>query len=210
MLRISTTWLESYRRVLKTEWAKEEELIATIKGKPFEPTFAMQLGSAWQKVLELNAGRESNCYTLMEKQFAFTSPDIKRGLGIIPRGAIPKMKTTRHMTFSGSVVELVGVANAVHGLEIHENKARLNAGHASDYEPSLQWRAYLWLFHARSVQYNIFQFGLPEEGCPELRDVQTFRFNYYEDLEADIRRWVSEFVAWLGERGLTKYAERKS
>lgn len=51
MLRLSTTTLESFRRVIHTEYAQEEELVAQVRGEPFEATWQMQAGSAWDRAI---------------------------------------------------------------------------------------------------------------------------------------------------------------
>lgn len=50
-IRLSTTTLEAYRKIVHEEFGTEEELIASIKGKPFEPTWKMNAGRAWHELL---------------------------------------------------------------------------------------------------------------------------------------------------------------
>ncbi len=72
MLRVSTTSLESFRRILHTDYGSEAELIASIKREPFVPSWQMDAGKAWHAVLEGAA----ECHPMILERDALEPPDV--------------------------------------------------------------------------------------------------------------------------------------
>jgi len=200
MLRVSTTTLESFRRVLQSEYAVEQELIDQIAGKPFEPTWQMRAGSTWQAAL---------CGEYSTREFWFDSKMLGEARAYVGSG-LCEVKSTKILDVHGSPVALVAQVDHVRGLALQENKAKFGTPDARDYEPSLQWRAYLLVHDAASVQYNLWNFKDPKCGYCELRSVDSFRFWRYAELEADCRRWLRAFLDWANARKLTPYLDRET
>lgn len=75
MIRISTTTLEAFRRVIETEYGSEAELIAQVKGVPFKPSWQMNAGTAWHACLEGNgqAFRPAMCESKTKKGNCYKS-----------------------------------------------------------------------------------------------------------------------------------------
>jgi hypothetical protein len=195
-MRISTTWLENYRLICQTDWADEAELIAQIKGKPFEATPAMRFETAWQHLLE--HGPTGTDETTERDGFTFRANDIGLAVRCIPSQATPEVKTVKEVVIDGQSHQIVGKCDAIYGSWIFENKTKLTTPSLSDYEPSLQWRMYLWLFDAYVVQYNVFQF---DSKGSELRDITKTKFFRYQELEADCLRWIKYFLEWWNING---------
>lgn len=214
MLRVSTTTLEAYRRLLTNEYAVEAELVAQVQGKPFAPSWQMQAGSAWDRLLSYEEAESveevgnTHCAVHMG-DFSFHAEQLYQATRHCGPG-LWQVKNNLEVFTTWGPVNLVGVADQMHGLKIQENKAKFSTPDARDYEQSLQWRLYLWLFGASSVRYNLFYFRDPKDGYCELTDILTFCFFPYADLEADCRSWLNDFLAWADDRDLLRYLHRES
>jgi hypothetical protein len=209
MMRISTTTLESFRRVIETEYGREDELAAYIKGQPFEATFPMKAGSAWHTVLQRPLGLPKHWEE--EDGFAFDLDAVRFAKGHVGPG-VCEVKATR--TFDlGEPVVVVAKADHCRGLVVQDHKTKFSTLDAKDYEASLQWRFYLLVHGAACFRYNLFSFGNPvkhgEGVYCELKDVLSFNFWPYAGLEAECRHWLYLFVDWARSRGLTGYLERE-
>lgn len=216
MIRISTTTLESYRRVLTTEYATEAELIAQVKGEPFEPSWQMQAGSAWQALLsspfEVGTIDETQGeYRVHYGDFSFgrKSQELARdhiGPGISEVKALARFQLGCR---DAVPVDVVAQVDHIRGLMIQENKAKFSTPDARDYEQSLQWRFYLLAHEAAHVRYNLFDFADPKNGYCELRNIVSFGFWTYPDLRADCERWVRAFLEWASSKRLLSYLGRE-
>ncbi len=67
MIRVSTTTLEQYRRVIETEYASEGELAASIRGEPFTRTWQMAAGAAWDELLADPDVNTDGCFPCTDK-----------------------------------------------------------------------------------------------------------------------------------------------
>ena len=213
MIRVSATMLESFRRVLTTEYATEEELIAQVKGAPFKPTWQMMAGSAWQLALsDPEAGQwhtddEGEYVEFEEYGTTFSREDVEFGRAHVGPG-LCEVKAGRDLFIQGESVRLVAQVDHINGTHIQENKAKFAPPDVSDYEPSLQWRTYLFVHDAESVRYNLFTFS-ERYGCCKLRgEVISATFWRYPGLKNDVRVKVQEFIAWAASRGLLDYLRR--
>jgi hypothetical protein len=210
-IRVSTTTVEQFRLVCTEDWASEPELIASIKGKPFEETEAMRFGKAWQHLLEsaFIVMNPKDPERVLAAEFDFARQDVVRGRAMIPDGAVPEVKLVWPVVIDGRPVDVVAKVDAIHGAHVWENKTKLAGFSIGDYEPSLQWRFYLWAFGAVCCTYNVFSFHLDKQGVATFKDAQAFRFFPYPELKADCLRWLRDFVRWAGEKGLTRYLQRE-
>lgn len=213
MLRISTTTLEQYRRLVATEWGDEAELIASIRGEPFKPSWQMEAGTAWHSVLEAPRSHErwddatdheSGAY-YQSGDYTFNAAHVAKALEHIGRG-LWEVKATREI--EGALI--VAKADHVRGTLLQDNKTKFSTIDPRDYEPALQWRFYLLIHDAACLRYNLFAFSEPKDGYCALRDIVSFKFWPYPALEADCRQWVRRFIDWADSRGLLGYLERQS
>lgn len=211
MIRISTTTLEAFRRVLTNEYPSEAELIAQIKVEPFKPTWQMEAGSAWDEALSTeirDSERETGRVEIGKFSFDVAAVDAAdRHIG----PGVWQVKATKYSLWPDGTESLtVAQVDHIRGLIIQENKAKFSTPDARDYEQSLQWRFYLWVHGAAQVRYNLFDFADPKGGYCELRNIVSFNFWSYPGLEADCRRWVREFLDWAGDKKLLGYLDRES
>lgn len=207
MLRVSTTTLESYRRVVATPWGDEAELVAQIKGAPFKPTWQMQAGTAWDRILEADGWGPVSPF-VRYGDFSFHVDALRRARELIGPG-LWQVKATRVWDTPRGPAAVVAKADHVHGLLVDEVKAKFSNADARDYESVLQWRYYLAVLGAQSVRYHLFCFADPKDGYCELEDVLPFRFWRYDELDLECRAWLVEFVEWAAGKGLLGYLERQ-
>lgn len=201
MIRVSTTHLETFRRIEETEWGDESELIAQIMGKPFTPSWQMLAGSQWDAAL--SGEPAANRYT-------FATEDILKARAHIGPG-LWQVKDAKLATVCGQPVTVVAQVDHILGLTIQENKAKFSPADPKDYEPSLQWRFYLWVHGAAKCRYNLFSFADPDDdGLCRLREITSFSFFPYDALESECMEWLTRFVDWAWTRRLLPHLERES
>jgi len=201
VIRISTTQIESYRRIVQTDYGSEEELIAQIMGKPFAPSHAMQAGSAWHFMLE-----HSDTYNVVNN-LVFRQDDVDKAIEFIGPG-VWEVKATKTYDLPGQPVTVVAQADHVHGKVITDNKLSLSGLDLKRYEPSLQWRLYLDIHQAYKFIYNRWYFTEPQECSFVLKEVMSSSFSPYPGLERDCRHWIADFLGWAASKNLWSYLER--
>ena len=203
MIRVSTTTLESYRRVISTEYGSEAELIANIKGEPFERNWKMDAGSEWDKLVQNTAWPDGR--TRFGNGHTFDLSAIQAAQKHIGAG-VWQAKAAKII----EGVNVVAQVDHIRGTVIQENKAKFSQPDAKDYETSLQWRFYLLVHDASVCRYNLFDFNDPKDGYCELTNILSFKFWPYRSLEADCRRWLFDFMAWAEQRKLVRFLNRES
>lgn len=211
-MRTRCTTLESYRRVIQEEYGSEEELIASVKGKPFEPNMYMRAGTAFHAILADPAkyrrsefdmeGREDEFFESGEFRFAVDSTctcieHVQDGICEVPGS---KIFQTQH-----GPITVNGTCDRINGKIIRDAKCTWSTPDAKSYDRSLQWRLYLQLFEADQFIYDIFAFLEPKDGFCKLRDIVSFNLFRYPEMEADCERWVRDFVQWADGRNLLEY-----
>lgn len=203
-MRLSVTSIEQLRLVRETEWAKESELIDSLRGLK-AVGWQAQCGTAFHALLE----RHNEIYPDDRGQvqvagFIFDYEDIEEAVASLPKGGVPEVKTTRDAEVEGEPVVIVGKTDRIIGLDLHDFKCKFSSWDMDYYESSLQWRFYLWCFGAQSLTYHLFSFGEPSkrDGVTHLKAIDSFTFHAYSRMEEDVLEWVREFVAWARRRGL--------
>jgi len=72
-----------------------------------------------------------------------------------------------------------------------------------------RWRSYLWLTGCHEFRYNLFgTYKIADDGFVPIRDPDhwlSFSFFRYPNLEADVVKWVGDFLAWATASNLTQY-----
>jgi hypothetical protein len=202
MIRVSTTALEQYRRLVEYEYVDEAELIAQVKGDPFATTWQMRAGTAWDAYL-------SRPTADFDADFTFDLEAIHKAKVHVGDG-IWQVKHTRAFDTPFGEATVVGVADHIRGLLVTDVKAKFSKMDAREYEPSLQWRLYLLIFGAAAFRYCLFDFREPKDGYCELTDMLSFRFWPYAQMEADCNRWLADFLAWADQRDLIRFLNRES
>jgi len=210
MLRVSVTTLEAFRRVSETDWGNEEELIASIKGEEIPKSWQAVAGTAWHEIIaNSNLTAEDEMVDLYG--FQFEDDAIFQAEETIGPGGLWEVKATRTVRIDRQLVTVVGKCDNLRGDFIQDNKAKFSPLDIGDYEKSLQWRFYLWIFDASEFRYNFFLFKEPAEeiaGIPRLcllKNVMTASFFPYPNLGSDCEIWIHRFIEWAREKNLISY-----
>lgn len=213
MIRISTTTLETYRRLIQTEYQTEEELVAQIKGKPWEPSWQANVGKAFHKVLELPEATIS--FPSHDQSwhewggYKFLPSAVAEAQAVIGPG-LREVKATRTWHLWGNDVTVVGQADHLEGLGLSDVKCKFSSPDSKDYDSSLQWRFYLMIFGGLSFRYVFCHFKEPtDDGFCQLKDVTSVKYFPYAELEADCVHWLSEFLVFCFTRQLLPFLDRE-
>lgn len=203
-IRVST--IESFRRVLLTEYGDEAALIEYIRaGQEGKPNWKMRAGTAWHMILAGDRNPVDDADMIHEDGFAFDVEAADAAVAHIGPG-IPEL--TGYWPIN-SGVEIKGTCDLINGLTISDHKTKFSTIDARDYENSLQWKFYLTIFGANCFRYNLFHFKDPADaigdepcGYCELMNIVSFNFWRYRGMEAECFEWVDRFCLWASDRGL--------
>lgn len=213
MITIRQSHLEQFRRVIKTEYAKESELIESVKGTPIPPNWKMEVGTAWHSAIE---GKKADNWIadvqlgMIERygKYWFTKAAIDAGRNHVGPGVF-EIPGSHLFKVNGRDVLVTGKCDHMHGLLIQDNKAKFSDIDCKDYEPSLQWRLYLLIHEGSAFRYNCYAFKDPDtSGYCELRNIVSFTFWPYIGMAEDCVWWIGEFVDWADGKDLLKHLER--
>jgi hypothetical protein len=135
--------IESFRRWRLDESQDAADLVARLLD--FQPTEAMQAGTAFHKALEL--AKPGRYETLEALGYTFLLPED----GVI---ALPNVRELRCYGSYGPL-RVTGQVDALEGLRVddHKTTAQFNA---EGYWEGCQWRFYLDIFGADVFRWNVF------------------------------------------------------
>lgn len=192
MIRISATNLEAYRRWLENEDATIADMLAYLN-RTFEPTRAMQAGTAFHKLLETRQGE-----LLIEHQDGFTF-DFCEVEGEIYIPPIKEFKFTLKSEIDNEPVTFVGVVDAMDGSTVFDHKLTSTIDVEKNYESSIQWRAYLSWLDLDHFTYNLFRQYSPV-ATPEtfiIKEMMAISFHRYAGLDNDVEEMASGLVSFI-------------
>lgn len=204
MLRVSTTTLESFRRVMATPYGDEAELIAYVRRESI-PTWQMQAGTAWDRLLSIY-DRSVMRPVWEHDSWSFHYTALESAHVTLGPGQQQAKTVSVWDTWLGQV-QVVAKVDHIRGLRVQENKATFSPACPKQYEQSLQWRFYLQCWDAQEVRYNLFSFAEPVAGFCELKDITSFSFFPYDELESECRGWLMDFLKWARAKQMLPYLE---
>ena len=207
-MRVSVTTIEQFRRVMTEEWASEAELIAQVKGQPFEPSWQMKAGTAWHAALEGRRPDEEDDGAVRFGDYWISLPALERTRALVPSGACEVKISVPWQTAYGPV-NVVSQTDLLVGATVIDHKAKFSTLDIKPYEPSLQWRFYLENFGAKRFQYMIWQFWEPKNWTLELADMAQCSFFPYVGMRQDCQRWLDRFMDWCYFRDLLPFLNRE-
>ena len=213
MLRIRRSFLESFRRVVETDYGSEEELARDIRGEPTEMPQKVHIGTAWHWCLEHNGTLDVDHLGHVRvpvngETFTFRHKDVALACDVMGWGT-REMPGELEIRAGGRRVLLTARADHIAGLTVTDHKTTLDAPDLSDYEEALQWRVYLLVHRMQRFRYLIWQFRGPDKsGLLTLRAHSEANFYPYEGMELDVIGWVERFLDWADARDLTQHLER--
>jgi len=211
MMRVSVTDVEAYRLYKTQEWFSFDRLLDQLL-KRTPPTPAMMAGSAFHKLLETSSEAILEDATVDGFTFDFSALDAT-----VAMPDIREMKATKEY----GDITLVGRVDAIEGLRIWDHKLTGDFD-ADKYMDSYQWRAYLEIFNADRLTYNVFtgrekkgRDFITQEGAVEANwagvDWIVYRFDpldcyRYPAMENDVERLVYEFAEFMNKHVVDKAA----
>ncbi|MGD9713784.1 MAG: hypothetical protein AB7V46_17240 [Thermomicrobiales bacterium] len=213
MIRLRVSTLEHFRKVVCTEYESEADLVERIRRGQWAPDAAdtpwyMLAGTAWHRALACEPPDDAveSTEEVMARygDYLFSPDDIYAGIAEFGMGS-REITWHRDWVVDGITVRLEGTADHVVGRVVSDAKTKFSDVDPSDYEESLQWRAYLLIHDADVFRYVLFSFKDPAaDGFLKLRKDGIYTFNMwrYPDLERDVLEWLNRFVGWAIVRGL--------
>jgi hypothetical protein len=220
MIRLRTSTLESYRRVV-AGYGSEKDLAETLERGQWvdgPSNWMMQAGTAWHRALarEQPDGRNPIQDTaghgdlLRFGEWCFDSRDVEQALTYRGPG-LCEVTARQTWTVGGRQVQVEGTADWVRGLGIRDAKTKFTPPDPLDYVSSLQWRFYLLLQQAQWFTYDLFSFKDPDDfGYCAMKDVMSFRLWRYPQLDADCSTWLHRFLGWAAGRGLLGLLDKET
>lgn len=216
-LRVSTTTIDTFNKLLTTDYVKEEDLINNIKGD-FVESKKMLLGSAFHAILE----KPHEAFDRYCKEYGgtggFLSPD-----GIVfPFDVITtayeyvdyqypffEVKQTKAYQVLGHNVTVVAKVDQLKGNFVIEHKSTWSGFDYSKYSQSVQKDFYLDIFEADRVIYKVFEM-YDGAGGILLKNVHPFYFDRDIGLHSRIERALNDFIIFLENRELLQYLEKSN
>jgi hypothetical protein len=199
-IRLSTTFLETWRRYLDPDQAylTEADLVASLERR-VTPTPAMRLGSAFDAVLnDPDAHRIAGGDGYQAGDYLFPAEVMEPALALFDRRGLFQVKATK--TYGD--VEVVAVADQLVGVQLVENKTTTSNFDADKYAWSAQWRLMTDIFAPRFITYHVFQLREPKDGAIELVGIHTMHLFPYAGLHRDCQSLIESCAAWIVARGL--------
>ncbi len=214
MIRISVSDLESYRYFKNNEDGTLEDLVKRLLHQD-PPTPNMLAGKAFAKFMETAAVGEFASATVEGWTFNFEC-EVSIALP-----AVRELKAEMVVETPSGPVTLVGVADGLNGM-VRDQKL-VEKFDPERYLDSLQWRAYLVMFNARTFIYDVFLAKYERargktvqvdgedtfvEGAPTgkitVREYHPLRFFSYPNIRADVERAVAELAEVIVAYGIPK------
>lgn len=192
MIRLSVTDLDQY-----LTWLNPPEYMADECEGPewlinrltvFEPSPAMQAGSAFHAALELLS---NSCSLLVHDAYKFK----------LECEAELTLPSQRELKIEREVlpgIVLVGKIDGLDGNVIRDYKLTTKLD-AERYFDSMQWRAYLMLFETNAFDYCIFE-GSPDrerEFDYTIRAYHSLRFYRYPSMDNDVKDCASGLAKFI-------------
>lgn len=196
---------EYWRSVDDEERAREklDELIAQIKGEPFEPTDAILLGRAWHEALERVGGAQMSDRTFEVDGYTFDTDSLRVVTDKQPAELIRELRGELHLPEIDVVMKLR--VDGIRGTEVHEIKTTSRID-LERYMGSLQWQCYLLAFHAMVVVYHLCKLKKDRKtGIYSLAEYVPFRQFAYQGMRDDATRRVGACAEFIREQGLAEY-----
>lgn len=210
----------------------EEKLLEDIQNTSVS-TPKQSLGTAFHEVLEKpnetlerfrNEYGNSEYYMASSGQL-FQYEMIQKCLKEIDREFPFEVKKTKIYDIDGEQIEVVAKVDQWQGLAVNEHKSKwTEIKYTNDeddekykyhwevfdwgeYYRSCQWKFYLPIFGAVSVNYKVFELAIDKTNDDniELIDVHKFPFTEYDDMECYTTELLKRFVAYIHFRELEEY-----
>lgn len=203
-VRVST--LDLYRKILQKDYVKEDDLVETLRRGQFlnnaDHNEWSQAGMDWHEAMGMNwhdAGELVLCGSTTFRKDDIISAQMHAGDGL------RELKGSALFYCHAVKVRLCGTCDHLYGNMIRDYKCKFSKLEVVDYEPSLQWRAYLHIFGCSRFVYDFFVMDIDKDKVCRLKEVNSVGFWHYDRLEQDLAEWIGDFLAWAESKGLSEY-----
>jgi hypothetical protein len=190
MIRMSVTWLDSFRHYRDEDFMSLSDLLARLRGEE-PPVPKMLAGRALHSILEHATEGELSCEERDGWVFTFASLDAA-----ITLPPVRELKGSLSIQTPHGPVTLVGV---IDGMDHEVRDYKLTERFEPDgYMEALQWRAYLWMFDARRFTYHAFVGDIDDtQKRVRVKEHHPLTLYRYPGMEDDVRATVCELAALI-------------
>jgi hypothetical protein len=178
--------LESFRRWREDEDSTVEDFLHQLLD--FEPTTAMQAGTAFHKALETARPGEYEQLSAMGHTFLLSEGTL----------VLPEIRELRGFKRYGDLT-VTGCVDILDGKRIDDHKST-GRFDPERYLAGYQWRIYLDIFEADHFRWNVFEVRNTKGLIYEVADPQTLEVYRYPELEQDCARLAADFYAFMREQ----------
>lgn len=204
-MRLSATLLESFRLWMNEDWMTTERFIDDLT-KPFETSYAADLGKAFHK---LNEGNTEGPPYRIELECG----DIAKFDRTCRLPEYPKPITEQKMVKVIDGHQIVGMIDGGEGSIIHDIKTSQKPFNADKFADSMQWRVYLEIFQADKCVFDFCQLYQPGKRKGDttwsVKDRHTLPLYRYPKLGDDVRRHINMCVSHLQLWELDEYVKER-
>lgn len=185
--------VEAFRQFELDEEAEPAQFIDELL-HGFEPSAAMQAGTAFHKALEDSpTGLTVNSMEALGHVFTF------RGDFVVRLPVIRELRASKTYMVDGQPIVISGQVDGIEGLRIDDHKTTRRFD-PERYIAGCQWKLYLDIFGASVFRWNVFELNeLDLPGLYEVRDQHTLEQYRYPALGADCQRLVERFARFVRE-----------
>ena len=232
---IRVTTLEKFRRFISGEYEYEtEQNMMDCITQEFKGNEYTYIGTAFHRVIE-GATDGNVKVPAGEREFLYYSKPQKEpvpcgrmfdieGNKVILDVAQCKVALAYKSEFPNAFHEIreymeldeavvTGCADIIDGFTIRDIKTKYSQPDDKDYINSAQWRWYMELFGIDTFHFDLFIFegynkekhGMDVRGLPIHRHNPPITCYYYDDMVADNRYLLREFMKWVRFRDLLSY-----
>lgn len=196
-MKITASTLDSFRLYKEFDFKSLEELEKQIKGEPITVTPEMKLGKAYDKLVCTETfPPESNEID----GFIFDLDTAKQTRQNF-ESCLFQVWASEYLILNGGKHYLIGRADAILFNVIYDLKTRTSPFNLENYQDSLQWQFYCFLFGLKKFVYRLVNLECISE-IYMTSNVQDLPLYFDNQNETNLYEWIREFVSFCRSRGL--------
>lgn len=177
--------LEAFRRWRIDEDSTVEDFLHQLHD--FQPTPAMQAGTAFHKALELAEPGEHDQIESRGYTFLLSGGTV----------VLPPIRELRAFKVYGDLA-VAGCVDILDGKRVDDHKTTSRFD-AERYLSGYQWRFYLDIFEADLFRWNVFEVKPVKGLIYEVSDPHTLEVSRYPGMEQDCAQLAGEFYEFMRE-----------
>lgn len=206
-IKVSPSLLQQWRVVRKGLYNSDTQTLIDYIVGDYKVTPAISRGTAYHKLLEdgpekYRAPGEPERYSVFERELNYTWEFTREAVEPVfhlrerYKDMVHEQWARWEVTRRGMHIVSNMRLDGIEGRTLHEHKTTGSAKYWLDYYESLQWRLNLLAEpELDAVVYHVFQLNEKNNWCK----YQTFRFERYDTIEADVLAELDAFLTWLAD-----------